>query len=328
MRLAAQHDDADAFLVILGDILMSFSVDHFLAAWQASGRSVAVAVHPSTHPEDSDAVVPLDDGTVLVRSKHERPDGLPNSSSAGLFAITRAGLARFGHLRDFGSDVLAAAANEDDLYAYVSSHYFKDTGTPRRLEAARADVDGGAFRRRGSLAPRPALFLDRDGVINPALPEVYAAEDFALIPGVAERICRANRLGLPVIVVTNQPGIAKGFMTFDEHRAIRARMDALLGATGAFMDDYSFCPHHPESGFPGEVPELKTACDCRKPEPGLLLRMASWHGLDLAGSVMVGDTERDQGAAAAAGVRYVGVDPTGPVGPCEAIDEAIEVLTC
>jgi histidinol-phosphate phosphatase family protein len=329
LRLAADADlDADRFLVILGDILMSFPVDGFLTAWHDSGKSVAVAVHPSTHPEDSDAVFTGDDGFVTVRAKGDRDADLPNSSSAGLFAITRDGLERFGHTRDFGSDLLPAAAAEGALYAHVSSHYFKDTGTPQRLAAANADVASGCFARRGSLTPRPALFLDRDGVINPADPEVYEPAQYRLNPGVAEAIAVANKRGLPVLVATNQPGLAKGFMSSQTHTAIRAEMDRQLAEQGAFVDDYAFCPHHPDAGFPGEVPGLKVECDCRKPAPGLLTGLAARHGIDFQRSIMVGDTWRDEEAAQAAGASFLSVDANTGVGACEVITQAIEELTC
>jgi histidinol-phosphate phosphatase family protein len=328
LRLAAEHTSADEFLVILGDILMSFPVDEFLAAWRLSGAEVAVAVHPSTHPEDSDAAVPTDDGRVLVVPKSEPRGRIPNMSSAGLFAISRAGLTSYADLQDVGSGVLPAAAAADDLYAHVSSHYFKDTGTPPRLEAAERDFASGAFERRGRLQPRAAVFLDRDGVINPALPEVYDPEGLQILPGVAAAIGSANTAGVPVLVVTNQPGIAKGFMTVDTHTAIRARMDRLLGAEGAFVDDYAYCPHHPERGFAGEVPELKVACACRKPAPGMLLALADRHGVDLARSVMVGDSPRDAEAATAAGVAFIHAQQGSDVGPSTAILRAIEVVTC
>ncbi len=152
---------------------MSFPVQHLLDDWRASGASVAVAVHPSTHPEDSDAAFPSHDGSVLVVPKSEDREHVPNMSSAGLFAITRRGLAQYADCRDSAPDVLPAAAERGDLFAFVSSHYFKDTGTPARLAAAQADVASGAFSRRGDLGSRPALFLDRDGVINPTEPEFY-----------------------------------------------------------------------------------------------------------------------------------------------------------
>ena len=327
---------AQEFLVILGDILMSLPVQDFLDAWRASGRAVGAVVHPSTHPEDSDAVFPSFDGGVIVVPKGQPRESVPNMSSAGLFAITRRGLDRFGGLRDFGSQVLGAAAAVDDLFAFVSSHYLKDTGTPERLEAARSDARRGAVRRRGSLEPRPALILDRDGVINPALPEVYEPQALTLLPGVGERVREANLLGVPVMVVTNQPGIAKGFMTQAGHESIRARMDHLLAAHGAFVDDYAYCPHHPEAGHPGEVAALKIACDCRKPGAALVERLAAHHRLDLAASVMVGDTSRDAGMAQKAGMRFIHVgDPCAIAGQHEcdtmsanAIRRGIEVAAC
>jgi histidinol-phosphate phosphatase family protein len=336
LRLAARHCAADEFLVVLGDILMSFPVQHLLDDWRASGAAVAVAVHPSTHPQDSDAAFPTHDGTVLVVPKSAPRDHVPNMSSAGLFAITRAGLDQYATCRDVGSDVLPAAAADGTLFAFVSSHYFKDTGTAGRLDAARADHDSGAFLRRGALDLRPALFLDRDGVINPTEPEFHRPEGYRLLPGVAEPIVAANWAGIPVVVVTNQPAIAKGFMTFDDHQRVRASMDRLLGAHGAFVDDYLFCPHHPDAGFVGEVASLKVACECRKPDIDLARQAATRHRIDLARSVMVGDTERDRGFARGAGMHFIHVD--AEVVPCDtpdcypesavAIRRGIEVLGC
>jgi mannose-1-phosphate guanylyltransferase/phosphomannomutase len=285
-------------------------------------------VHPSTHPHDSDKAFVKEDGSVEVLPKSANSTGIPNSSSTGLFALTRRALTEYGSCRDIGSDVLTRAAAAGDLFGYVSSHYFKDTGTPGRLAAANADVSSGAFQRRGSGFPRRALFLDRDGVVNPAEPEIYNAAHYQLTPGVADEIGKANRAGIPVFVVTNQPGISKGFMTVADHTAIRARMDDLLAAGGAFIDDYAYCPHHTEAGFPGEITALKIACECRKPLPGMLLRLGEHHGIDLLGSVMIGDTWRDEGAASAAGVGFISVAPGHGVGPCGAIRQAIEVIAC
>ena len=249
LTLAAQETQADEFLVILGDILMSLPIQQFLDEWRASGKNVAVVVHPSTHPEDSDAAFPTHDGQVLVVAKSQPREHIPNMSSAGLFAITREGLQRYHHLKDMGSHVLPGAAEAGDLFAFVTSHYLKDTGTPERLEAAKEDIKRGTFARRGDLGPRAALFLDRDGVINPSYPEFHNAEGYELLPGVATAIAEANSAGVPTIVITNQPAISKGFMSFDEHQSIRAAMDRLLGAEGACVDDYFFCPHHPEGGY-------------------------------------------------------------------------------
>ena len=306
--LAAEQTDND-LLIVLGDILMAFPVQDFINQWRASDRSVAVVVHPSRHPEDSDAVVRRHSGQVDVVSKSLPRQHLPNMSSAGIFAISQTGLRKYAHLKDFGSDVLPAAADSDDLFAFVSSHYFKDTGTASRLHDARDDVNSGAFARRGALQDRPALLLDRDGVLNPDDSTAASADTYHLLPGVARQIARANDRGIPVIVVTNQPAIAKGWLTFAAHESVRARMDELLALQGAFVDDYWFCPHHPDMGFTDEVPELKVQCQCRKPSPGLARGAAAAHRLDLSQSVLVGDSDRDRGLAEATGMRFVHVSP-------------------
>ena len=329
VQLAATHTESDGLLVILGDVWASFPIDAFLRSWRESDKNVAAAVHPSLHPTDSDAVIPQPDGSVSVISKVDRGTvtlSTRNMSAAGVFALTRSALAEAEDTSDIGSELIATAASHDDLCAVVSSHYFKDTGTPIRLGSAQEDWESGAFHRRGSLTPRPALFLDRDGVINPALPEVYTPDALALLPGVAEGIAQANALGVPVLVATNQPGLAKGLMTEQAHEEIRARLDELLIDQGAFIDDYAYCPHHPESGFAGEVDSLKISCHCRKPAPGLILDLAKRHTIDRARSVMVGDSDRDEGAAQAAGMRFERVLPDEPA--AQAIQAALRVLQC
>lgn len=154
-----------------------------------------------------------------------------------------------------------------------------------------------------------AVFLDRDGVINryaynaefgtvdtPATPE-----QFELLPGVADAIASLNQLDLPVIIVSNQPGVAKGKLTPRLLDAITAKMVKLLADGGARLDDILYCRHHPEA----TLAEYRVNCDCRKPGPGLLLRAAKDRKLDLAGSFLVGDGVHDILAGKAAGVTTV-----------------------
>jgi D-sedoheptulose 7-phosphate isomerase len=152
---------------------------------------------------------------------------------------------------------------------------------------------------------RPAVFLDRDGVINayaynaelgtvdsPANPE-----EFALLPGVAKAISGLNGLGLPVIVVSNQPGIAKGKFSRRILDAVTEKMTREISAGGGRIDGVYYCLHHPEAVDSA----LRLFCDCRKPNPGLLFRAAQERGLDLARSFMVGDGATDILAGHAAG---------------------------
>ena len=105
------------------------------------------------------------------------------------------------------------------------------------------------------------------------------------------------------IVVTNQPVIARGEVTWEELNEIHKKMATLLGKEGAYVDGIFICPHHPDKGFEGERPEYKIDCDCRKPKPGLLLQAAKDFNIDLSESYMIGDSHRDVEAGENAGVK-------------------------
>jgi D-glycero-D-manno-heptose 1,7-bisphosphate phosphatase len=148
---------------------------------------------------------------------------------------------------------------------------------------------------------RPALLLDRDGVLNEEVRYLHRPEDVVLIPGAAEAVAQVNRLGFPVVVVTNQAGIGRGLYAEADYRAVEARLAELLAARGAHLDASYFCPHHPEHGLGA----FRVACECRKPRPGMLLRAARELGLDLSRSVLVGDKRSDLEAGRAAGCRTI-----------------------
>lgn len=140
-------------------------------------------------------------------------------------------------------------------------------------------------------------------MINRYLGFLRDISDFELIDGVAKAIRIINDSGYLCIVVTNQPVIARGEVTWDELDEIHAKMETLLGKEGAYIDGLYVCPHHPDKGFEGEIPELKVDCDCRKPKPGMLLKAAEEYNIDLSQSWMVGDSERDIQAGKNAGCR-------------------------
>jgi D-glycero-D-manno-heptose 1,7-bisphosphate phosphatase len=149
--------------------------------------------------------------------------------------------------------------------------------------------------------PRPALFLDRDGVINEEVEYLSDPSRVSLIPGAAAAIARFNAAGIPVVVVTNQSGLARGLFGIGDLAAVTERLDELLAAVGARVDASYHCPHHPA----GVVPELAIACACRKPGTKLLDDAARDLDLDLARSALVGDKRSDLGAARAAGCAAV-----------------------
>jgi len=154
-----------------------------------------------------------------------------------------------------------------------------------------------------------AVFLDRDGVINAYVynPEFGTVDspahpnEFVLLPEAARAIAELNRAGLPVIVISNQPGIAKRKFNLSLLGAMTEKMHVETRKAGGRIDAVYYCLHHPQSA----LPQYRALCNCRKPGPGLLLQAAEDWGLDLGKSYMVGDGVTDIQAGAAAGAKTI-----------------------
>jgi D-glycero-D-manno-heptose 1,7-bisphosphate phosphatase len=148
---------------------------------------------------------------------------------------------------------------------------------------------------------RPAVFLDRDGTLNEEVDYLSKPEDLALIPGAAAAVAQLNAAGLPVIVVTNQSGIGRGYYSWQDFAAVMSRMGTLLAMENAHLDAVYASPHHEKGQGDYAVADHPE----RKPNPGMLTKAAEEHGIDLSGSWMVGDKAIDVEAGRRAGCRTV-----------------------
>jgi D-glycero-D-manno-heptose 1,7-bisphosphate phosphatase len=148
---------------------------------------------------------------------------------------------------------------------------------------------------------RPAVFLDRDGVLIEDSHYVASTQEVRMVPGAAEAVAALNAAGWVVVVVTNQSGVARGFFTQATVADVHVHIAERLAECGATVDAFHHCPHHPE----GEVEAFRQSCECRKPKPGMLRRAAEELGIDLARSWMVGDRPTDLEAGAAVGCRTI-----------------------
>lgn len=165
---------------------------------------------------------------------------------------------------------------------------------------------------------RGAAFLDRDGTIVEDTDYLARPEDVRLLPGAATAIRELNARAIPVIVATNQSGIARGLLTREEYEAVRRRLDELLAAEGARIDATYVCPHHPEFTGP---------CDCRKPGVGMYARAIAEHHLDGAASVWIGDRWRDVAPARHFGGRGIlTISTRTPTDELERARRALEVV--
>jgi D-glycero-D-manno-heptose 1,7-bisphosphate phosphatase len=147
----------------------------------------------------------------------------------------------------------------------------------------------------------PAVFLDRDGTINEQMGYINHISRFVLLPGVGRAIRRLNERNIPVVVVTNQSGLARGYFPVSLLDKVHAKMKEQLAAEGAHIDGLYICPHHPEA----KEKKYRKTCNCRKPKTGLLEQAAADLDIDLKSSFMVGDRWSDLKCAAAAGATPV-----------------------
>ncbi|HBI62347.1 MAG TPA: D,D-heptose 1,7-bisphosphate phosphatase [Lachnospiraceae bacterium] len=313
----------DDFLLIFGDLILDIDWKRFMDFHKAHGQRgeygamITLFCHPNSHPYDSDVIVVNgDDRVERIEPKNVQRDFYyHNFVNAGLYCISPKLLEGLTapEKMDLEKKLIAEQLRIGTVYAYHSTEYVKDMGTPDRLNAVSTDIKNGVVRTKNLKHKQRAVFFDRDGTINVLKGFLNNASDFELIPGVVDAIKRLNTSSYLVIVATNQPVIARGECTFGELEEIHKKMETELGKQGAYIDDLFFCPHHPHKGYEGEVPELKFDCYCRKPKTGMLEQAAEKYNIDLSQSWYVGDTTMDIQTGINAGMRTILVK-TGEAG--------------
>lgn len=297
------------FLLLYADVMAAVDLQALARFHHEHRADFTMLAHPNDHPLDSDLLEADADGRVTALHAYPHPPQAcyANLVNAALYAIRREALRPLAGARakrDFIKDVvpglIAAGAR---VFAYRSSEYLKDMGTPARLQQAESDYRAGRLSSRG--ARRPAIFLDRDGTLNVEKGHIADLRHLKLYPGVAAALRALRQQGFRLILVTNQSVIARGDASEQDVAAIHRRLEWELGKAGAFLDAIYVCPHHPDRGFPGERPALKIACDCRKPGIGLIERACRDIPIDLSASWVIGDQTRDIEMARRAGLRSV-----------------------
>lgn len=330
------------FVFLLADVFIDIDFEKMEQYHIANNADVTLLTHPNGHPFDSDLVV--EEGGVVKAFDYKSNDrttyNYKNLVNAGVMIFSPSVFKYLTELRKYNyeKDIIVPLINEGKVVSYKSSEYAKDMGTPERYRRVQEDYNSGICDAKNLANKQKAIFLDRDGTINEYVGFLRKEEDFKLIPGVSEAIKKINNSGYLAIVVTNQPVIARGEVTEEELEEIHKKMETLLGLDGAYIDDIYYCPHHPDKGFEGEIPELKIECDCRKPKTGMLEKAAREHNIDLSSSIMIGDSTLDIKMAENAGMQSVllktgqkGEDGKYDVSPtliAEDLNDAINKIIC
>ncbi|MBR4762479.1 MAG: HAD-IIIA family hydrolase, partial [Clostridia bacterium] len=284
------------FFLVFGDLFLNVDFKRFYDFHKQKGAAITLFAHPNSHPFDSDVIITdnFDAVTGWAYKKDERDFYYKNLVNAGLYVCEKSALPDTGGAKcDLEKDIIIPMIASGKVFAYNSSEYVKDIGTPERLFSVEADYKNGVPEKRNLKNRQKCIFLDRDGTINKYVGLLRTAVQMELLPGAAEAIARINQSEYLAVCITNQPVVARGETTFSELDNINNKMHTLLGREGAYLNGLYFCPHHPDSGFEGEVKELKIDCDCRKPKTGLLKAAAKRFNIDLENSYFIGDTYTD-----------------------------------
>lgn len=323
----AQGLDKD-FLLLCGDTIFDIDFNRFINFHQEKKALASLMTHPNNHPYDSSLIVteieypqegsggmPVDSHKVAAwLAKEDERLWYKNRVNAGiqiisaeLLDLTKKTLVprhpENPDKIDLDRDVLKPAVKTGRIYAYDTTEYIKDMGTPDRLEQVECDLKTGLVNAKNLSNKQRALFLDRDGTLNKEVNFLTNIDDLELLPGAAEAVKKINQAGYLAIVITNQPVIARGEVTLQQLNEIHAKLETLLGREGAYIDGLYFCPHHPDKGFEGERPEYKRDCECRKPKAGMVLQAARDFNIDLSASYMIGDRDKDVECGQAAGLK-------------------------
>lgn len=285
------------FVLLFGDLFVNMNFGRFYDYHVEKQSFATLYAHPNSHPYDSDILV-MDENNRVVGWSYkstERTCDYKNMVNAGVYVLSKE-LLRYipeNQKTDLEKQVLVTLLEEQNIFAYPCTEYVKDIGTPDRLCKVEADLKRGICEKRNLKYRQKCIFLDRDGTINKHVGFLRSREQMELEEDAAQAIQKINESEYLTIVVSNQPVIARGECELEELNAIHNRMDMLLGEKGAYLDDLYYCPHHPDSGFEGEIRALKFDCGCRKPKIGLLEQAAKEHNIDLEKCWIIGDTTMD-----------------------------------
>ncbi len=305
------------FLLTYGDLYLDIDLRYFSNLFENSDYDFAQLIHPTNHLHDSDLVIIDSSNSILGYALKPRPKDLlfRNLANSGVYAFKKETL--LTHRQEEGKVDLDKEILPDLIarkmkgLAIRNLGYVRDAGTIERISSIKGDIRTGLTRAR----LKPAVFLDRDGTINKNRGYISRPEQIELYEDVPSIIKQFNELGFWVIVITNQPVVARGEATMEDLDFVHARIDSLLGESEAYIDQYFICPHHPHKGYVGEITALKIECSCRKPKTGLLEQAYKEFPIDLSKSYFFGDSEIDMIAAKSFNIEHALITRKGePMG--------------
>lgn len=297
------------FIIIFGDILFNFNFKKFINFHNQNKSDLTLVVHPNNHPSDSDCVII--DNSGKVKKFYNKPKKFKtNLCSSGIFIFKREVLALIpkNKKKDISEFLIKKLLKKKKrVFAYHTREYLKDIGTPKRFKQAKKDIISSKYKNGIIDKKIPAIFIDRDGVINfDNYIDGYQNPN-KIINGFYKAIKIINQKGYLCILVTNQPAVAKGFITLTKLKEDLLKLEEKMARHNTFFDKIYFCPCHPEKGYRGEVKKFKRNCSWRKPNNGMFEDAIKRFNIDRKKSFMIGDRLTDYLASKKSSLKFIQV---------------------
>lgn len=303
--------DLSDVLVIYGDTLFNIDLKKFIKFHKKRKSLLTLFCHPNNHPLDSDLVEM--DRFSRIKNFYRKPHNskvIGNLSLAGIYIINKKllKLLKKNSYQDFSKNFLPKILNKKyNVYGYRSREYIKDIGTPTRIREARKDFLTIKYTKGNLNNKIPAVFLDKDGVINKDKYNYKYQNPFNFIKGCFKAIKKINVKGYLSIIVTNQSAVAKGFISLENLKKDFKKLEKIMGENNCYVDDIYYCPCHPQKGFKGEIKKFKRNCKWRKPNNGMFIHAIKKYNIDINKSFMIGDTLNDFLAAKKTKIKFLKV---------------------
>lgn len=296
----------ELLLIIMGDLLFNVDLKKFVGFHKKNKGDISFFTHPNNHPADSDLIKVDENNKVKkIYFKNRKKNYVTkNLVMSGIYLINSNLInlikknSKSDLTRNFINDCLKKGKK---ILSYNSREYTKDIGTKKRYYEALKDFNSGIFKKKTN----KCIFLDRDGVINYEAKNFRYSNPTKLFPTTIEAIRKINDSQYLVVIITNQPAIAKGFISQDNVNKSHDRLETVLGKNGVYLDDIYYCPHHPHKGFKGEVKKLKIKCNCRKPNSGMIDEAIKKYNINRKDSIFIGNSLNDHLAAKKAFIRSI-----------------------
>jgi mannose-1-phosphate guanylyltransferase/phosphomannomutase len=306
----------DTLIVYYGDNLTTMDFDELVAFHKKEKSDFTIVIRDLPPNYKSSSIIILDEKKNIIsfieKPSEQQWEEYKNHKkyiNSGIYVVEPEVLKLIPENKkyDFAKELIPDLMSKGRIVkGFVSNNFFREIGRVEKYEHFKQEIKKkGEVLEEINEKKAKAVFLDRDGVIIENAKNGVKPGEIRLMPGAGKAIAKLNQAGYKTIVVTNQPEIAKGFITFEQVNQANEQIKKLIAKDKAHLDAFYICPHHPEKGFEGEIKELKIDCDCRKPKPGMLLKAAKEHNLDLKESWIVGDSKSDIKAGQAAGVKTI-----------------------